>query len=276
MRLSIIGLGGIGASVGLAIKAHRLPLQIMGYDLRREVMEEAHARGVIDAPCPTLEACAEADLILLATPPRAIYDCLLQLAPRLKPDTILTDVASVKAPVLAWAQELLPYPEQFIGGHPIAGTEQSGLQAARADLFEDAPWVLTPTVQTNPDALQQVEALVQSLGAIPTRLNAEQHDREFALLSFLPHCIAFSLIALQQEHPTQLPGGRSWRDATRVAASDPELWTELLILNRQNTLEYLNALTHRLRELAELLAQADAEQIRAFLRAGSVRYTPRG
>ncbi|GBC92300.1 Prephenate dehydrogenase [bacterium HR15] len=271
MRLAIVGLGGIGASVGLACKARGLPMSIGGYDLRPEIVQQAHARGIIDTPCATLEACAEADLLLFATPPRALPDCFRQLTHCLKPDTVLTDVASVKTPILAWAQQLLPHPQRFVGGHPIAGTEQSGLPAARADLFESAPWVLTPTDQTDRDALQQVEAFVQSLGAMPIALSAEQHDREFALLSFLPHCIAFSLIALHRQQPTSLQGGRSWRDATRVAASDPALWTELLLLNREHTLDYLHALTEHLRQLAQLLQQGDADSLEAFLRSHSIQ-----
>ncbi len=240
-------------------------MQVAGYDLRPEVVAEAQALGVIDTPCPMLSACAQADLLVLATPPRALRDCLHQLAPHLQPHTLLTDVASIKTPILEWAQAILPAPERFIGGHPIAGTEQSGLPAARADLFEGAPWVLTPTEQTDADALAQVEAFVRSLGATPIRLSAEQHDREFALLSFLPHCIAFSLTALHRQHPTQLQGGRSWHDATRVASSDPALWSELLILNRENTLPHLHALIDRLHQLADLLQRGDEEPLKAFL-----------
>ncbi|GIV05993.1 MAG: prephenate dehydrogenase [Fimbriimonadales bacterium] len=265
MELAIVGLGGIGASVGLAIRARRLPFTIAGYDLRPEVTKQAHARGILEIPCFTLEACANADMILLATPPSAMRDCLQALAPHLKPHTVLTDVASVKAPILAWAQQLLPHPQRFVGGHPVAGTEYSGLQAARTDLFEGAQWVLTPAAHTDPMALAQVSTLVQSIGAAPVLMAAEQHDREFALLSFLPHCVAFSLTALHRAHPTRLQGGSSWRDATRVAASDPTLWAELLLLNRRYTLEHLEVLINRLERLATLLDQGSPEPLAAYL-----------
>jgi prephenate dehydrogenase len=265
MRIAIVGLGGIGASVALAIKARKLPFTLCGYDLRPEVVEAAHARGMIDLPCSSLSACANADLILLATPPLAIRDCLSEGLAHLAPRTVLTDVASVKTPILEWAEQLLPAPQRFVGGHPIAGTERSGLDAARADLFEGAQWVLTPTEQTDQDALEQVEALVQSLGAHPVIMSAEQHDREFALLSFLPHSVAFSLSALHRVHPTQLKGGRSWHDATRVAASDSALWAELFMLNRQPTLEYLHAFIDQLHHLAELLQEGEVEALRAWL-----------
>jgi prephenate dehydrogenase len=264
--LAIVGLGGIGASVGVGLKRRGLPLRIGGYDLLPQVSELAQAQGVVDFIYPSLAACADAELIVLATPPHALPQCFQELAPHLKPKTVLTDVASIKAPVLAWAQALLPYPQQFVGGHPIAGTERSGLQAARADLFEGAQWVLTPTAYTDPAAQQQVEWLVRSLGAVPVWIEAEQHDKEFALLSFLPHCLAFSLQSLHHQHPTFLQGGSSWRDATRVAESDPALWAELLLLNRQFTAEHLTALITHLNRLLQLLEAGDKKTLWAFLK----------
>jgi prephenate dehydrogenase len=264
--LAIVGLGGIGASIGLSLKRRGLNLQVGGYDLLPQVSELAQAQGVVDFVYPSLAACADAELIVLATPPHALPQCLQEFALHLKPETVLTDVASVKSPVLAWAQAILPHPQRFVGGHPIAGTERSGLPAARADLFEGASWVLTPTAHTDPTAQQQVEWLVRSLGATPILMEAEQHDKEFALLSFLPHCLAFSLKSLQRQHPTLLQGGSSWRDATRVAESDPALWAELLLLNRQFTAEHLTALMAHLNRLLQLLEAGDAESLQAFLK----------
>jgi prephenate dehydrogenase len=243
-----------------------LPLPISGYDLHPKVSALAQAQGVVDLVCPSLAACADAELIVLATPPHALYQCFQELAPHLQPDTVLTDVASIKSPVLAWAQALLPHPQRFVGGHPIAGTERSGLQAARADLFEGAQWVLTPTACTDPAAQQQVEWLVRSLGATPVVMEAEQHDDEFALLSFLPHCLAFSLQSLHHQHPTLLQGGSSWRDATRVAESDPTLWAELLLLNRRFAIHHLAALIAHLNRLLQLLEAGDETALRAFLK----------
>ena len=158
--------------------------------------------GAIDHPAESIAACADADLIVIATPPLAMPEVFQALAPRLRPETVLTDVASVKSPVLRWAEAHLPYPSRFVGGHPIAGTEHYGVRAARADLFHGAPWALTPTAQTDPDALLRVEAFVRTLRAAPLTVDPAQHDREFALLSFLPHAVAFSLAALHRENPT--------------------------------------------------------------------------
>lgn len=265
MPVAIVGLGGIGASVGLAYQHSELGDAVWGYDVDTEAVRGALAIGAIDQPVETVEACADADVILIATPPRAVPEILQQLAPRLRHDTVITDVVSVKQPVLEWARRYLPYPNCFVGGHPIAGTEQHGYQAARADLFQCAPWVLTPTPDTDADALARVERLVRAVRAIPFPMDAAQHDREFALLSFVPHCIAFSLVALHKAHPTQLQGGGSWKSATRVAQSNPELWSELLTLNREATTEWLGVLIERLQKVQEALQQGESEQLLAQL-----------
>ncbi|MDW8106157.1 MAG: prephenate dehydrogenase/arogenate dehydrogenase family protein [Armatimonadota bacterium] len=266
MTVAIIGLGGIGASVGLAYQHSALTDAVIGYDIDPEALHGALEQGAIDQPAESVAACADAELIVIATPPKAVPEVFQQLAPNLRPESVLTDVVSLKQPVLAWASVYLPYPNRFVGGHPIAGTEQSGYLAARADLFQGAQWALTPTPKTDTDALERVEQFVRALRAIPVRIDAAQHDREFALLSFLPHCIAFSLVALHRAHPTQLQGGGSWHSATRVAQSDPELWAQLLSLGREPTAEWLTELIAHLERFRDALQQGDIEAIRALLR----------
>jgi prephenate dehydrogenase len=265
VQVAIIGLGGIGASVGLAIQHEALGWGVVGYDVAPDALTGALQMGAIDHPAESVAACADADLVVIATPPLAMPEVFQQLAPRLRPETVLTDVASVKSPVLRWAEAHLPYPSRFVGGHPIAGTERHGVRAARADLFHGAPWALTPTAQTDPDALQRVEAFVQTLRAAPLTIDAAQHDREFALLSFLPHAVAFSLAALHRENPTTVPPGGSWRSATRVAQSDPTLWAQLMALNREPTREWLEQLIQRLQTLADALGQGDPRTIQGRL-----------
>lgn len=265
VQVAIIGLGGIGASVGLAIQHEALGWGVVGYDVAPDALTGALQMGAIDHPAESVAACSCADLIVIATPPLAMPEVFQQLAPRLRPETTLTDVASVKSPVLRWAEVYLPYLSRFVGGHPIAGTERHGVRAARADLFHGAPWALTPTAQTDPDALQRVEAFVQTLRAAPLTIDAAQHDREFALLSFVPHAVAFSLAALHRENPTTVPPGGSWRSATRVAQSDPTLWAQLMALNREPTREWLEQLIQRLQTLADALGQGDPRTIQGRL-----------
>jgi len=246
---------------------------VVGYDIAPDALEGALQIGAIDHPAESVAACACADLIVIATPPLAMPEVFQQLAPRLRPETALTDVASVKLPVLRWAEAYLPYPSRFVGGHPIAGTEHHGVRAARADLFHGAPWALTPIAQTDPDALLRVEAFVRTLRAAPLIMDAAQHDREFALLSFLPHAVAFSLAALHCENPTTVPPGGSWRSATRVAQSDPALWAQLMALNREPTRQWLEQLVQRLQALADALEQGDPDALQLLLR-GTPTGTP--
>ncbi|MCX7926178.1 MAG: prephenate dehydrogenase/arogenate dehydrogenase family protein [Fimbriimonadales bacterium] len=265
MRVSIIGLGGIGTSIGLAYQHAELGDLVLGYDVDSEAVWGALALGAIDQPVDSADACADADLIIVATPPQAVPELFRRLAPRLCPETVVTDVVSVKLPVLEWAHASLRHPNRFVGGHPIAGTEQHGYRSARADLFQGAQWVITPTPETDADAVERVERLIRTVRAVPVRMDAAQHDREFALLSFMPHCLAFSLTMLHAENPTLLSGGGSWRSATRVAQSNPELWTELFWLNREATAEWLDALTERLQAISDALRMEDRARLRALL-----------
>jgi prephenate dehydrogenase len=273
VRIAIIGLGGIGASVGLALQHEALDSVVIGYDTVPDTLDNALQVGAIDHCAESVAACANADLIVIATPPTAVPAVFQQLALHLRPDTVLTDVVSVKLPVLRWAARYLSYPNRFVGGHPIAGTEHHGIRAARADLFHGAAWALTPTTQTDPDALQRVQAFVQTLHAVPLLIDAAQHDREFALLSFLPHAVAFSLATLHRENPTTLPPGGSWRSATRVAQSDPVLWTQLMTLNREPTRLWLNQLLQRLQQIASALSQGDSDALQRLLQ-GAPTGTP--
>ena len=274
MRIAIIGLGGIGASVGLALQHAALDCVVMGYDLAPDALSDALQAGAIDHPAESVAACADADLVVIATPPLAMPEVFQALAPRLRPDTVLTDVVSVKLPVLRWAEQYLPDPSRFVGGHPIAGTEHHGIRAARADLFHGASWALTPTAQTDPDALQRVQAFVRTLRAAPLTIDAAQHDREFALLSFVPLAVAFSLAALHRENPTALPPGGSWRSATRVAQSDPTLWAQLILLNHEPTRVWLEQLIQRLQTLADTLTQGDPDALQRLLQGAPIGTPP--
>ncbi|MCL6533945.1 MAG: prephenate dehydrogenase/arogenate dehydrogenase family protein [Armatimonadetes bacterium] len=267
MQIAIIGLGGIGASVGLGLGALPKPLfkRRLGYDIDPRASEGALALSAIDHAVASVQACAQAEVILIATPPTTLPMLFEQLAPHLSPAHILTDTASVKTPVLHWAKRLLPYPARFVGGHPIAGTEHHGWQSARNDLFHGAQWVLTPAPETDPDAIETVRQMVISLGATPVLMDAGAHDSEMALLSHLPHVLAFSLQSLALQSPPSLAGGGSWRSATRVAQSDPTLWAQILTLNREAVLEWLARLRTQLDALEDALQKGDTEAVERFL-----------
>lgn len=263
MRIAIVGLGGIGASIGLACQ--KVGAERLGYDTDPKALEGALSIGAIDRPAQELAECAQAETIILAVPPKAVFSVLRELAPALNPHIVLTDTTSIKVPVLEWAQQTLPYPNRFVGGHPIAGTEKSGWASAQPDLFQGAQWVLTPLPDTDPDALQVVQRWVQTVGAVPLVMEAAQHDREIALLSHLPHAIAYSLSALHRQQPTLLQGGSSWHSATRVALSDPALWSQIFTLNRTHLLEQLRLFHAQLHTLTALLEIGDEVQVERFL-----------
>lgn len=251
--VAIVGCGLIGSSMGLALQ--RLPVtpNVIGVD-RPEVIEAAIERGAIDMGCgtdiPLAEAVAEAHILVLATPPEAIDALLVQIAAHPRRYRLVLDVAGVKHAVVERARALGM--SRFVGGHPMAGAESSGPEHARADLFDDRPFVLCG--EEGP-SLRLATAFAERLGARPMLMDALEHDRRVALTSHLPHLVAQALMACARteaeadlEPATSLAAG-SWRDATRVAASDPALWDALF---RDNA----TALGHQLDRLLSVLQDA--------------------
>ncbi|HET9109542.1 MAG TPA: prephenate dehydrogenase/arogenate dehydrogenase family protein [Ktedonobacterales bacterium] len=275
-RVAIIGLGLMGGSLGLALRtgdaAGPLAREVVGYDSAPGVAQRAVARGALDVPAESLaEAVTAADLVVIATPTLAAERTLREVASHLAPDVVVTDLCSVKAPLVAVASQTLRQPERFVGGHPMAGRERAGIEAAAADLYCGARWALTPTPQTAPDALRQLRALVEALGAEPLELDAVAHDAAVAGVSHLPLTLAVALtqtLAEADDWPTmaQLAAG-GYRDTTRVAAGDPVMGRDILLANREALLARLDAFAEALARLREAIAQGDATQIEATLGA---------
>ena len=234
---------------------------------------------MIDRACATAaEAAANADLIMLASPPQSARILLQAISAQIQPGAIVTDLCSVKAPVVAWASEALPDPSRFVGGHPMAGSERSGLDAAQAALYQGARWLLTPTPATAPDALARVEALVRALGAHPQRLDPAEHDKLLAGASHLPLAAATTLANTLAEAPdwpqmAQLAAG-GYRDTTRIAAGDPIMARDICLTNRDALLAWLDAYLEQLASLRAAIAQGDATTLEAFFRSGqAARWT---
>ncbi|HEX4991981.1 MAG TPA: prephenate dehydrogenase/arogenate dehydrogenase family protein, partial [Rubrobacteraceae bacterium] len=211
--LGIVGVGLIGGSVGLA--ARNAGWNVIGVD-RPEVLEEAVSSGAVDHPS-TLEEARSADLVVLAAPISRVTDLVAELPPT---DALITDVASAKMAVVREAED---HGLRFVGGHPMAGSQLSGVAHARADLFKGARYFLTPTDRTDPDAYREVAAFVRELGAVPTAVDPEKHDLLMAALSHLPHLMAVALLKVASDvSPEALSfAGPSFRDLTRVGASSP-------------------------------------------------------
>jgi prephenate dehydrogenase len=227
-------------------------------------LKEVLSRGLADfVSTEPLRAVQGADLVILCTPVDSMEKIAKTMSGGLLPDSVVTDAGSVKHCVM---EKMAPlFGGRFVGGHPMAGNEGSGLAAARADLFNSAPCILTPLASTDPIALQVVGAFWNSLGAEITTMSPEEHDRLVAYISHLPHALAFALVNLAKrslpDGSLRLAGG-SFRDATRVSASNPDLWTGILMENRREVIPALREMSGLLNSLADRL---DHEHIDSLL-----------
>jgi prephenate dehydrogenase len=276
-RTAILGLGLMGGSLALALKRAWPATRIAGYDPAPGVAERARTRGAIDYPATSVaEALRGASMVIIAAPTLAAEDLLREIGARwdlLAPDAVITDLCSVKGPVMEWARTLLPRPLRFAGGHPMCGSERAGIDAADANLYAGARWVITPAPETAPDALAQVEALARAAGAHPSAMDAATHDAAVAGASHLPLAIAATLAGALAEAPdwplvASLAAG-GYRDTTRVAAGDPVMGRDILLANRERVLAWLDAFSAALERLRAALASGDSVEIEARLRAAS-------
>jgi prephenate dehydrogenase len=232
-------------------------------------LEKAVELGAIDTFELELGRAVEgADLVILATPVGAMHKLMTRLGPYLKPGAVVTDVGSTKARIVAAAESLMPADTYFVGGHPIAGRENSGVEAASADLFQSAKSILTPTPHTHPDALAQVKELWERLGSQVIFMDVEQHDRILAIISHLPHMVAYSLVNAVIELDNQagelvdLAAG-GFRDFTRIAASDPLMWRDICLSNAQHIIEAIEHFQQMLEGLKQGIKTGNAEELLA-------------
>jgi len=263
--VGIVGLGLIGGSIGLALKDGST--RVVGCDLDAKHEEIALRRQCVDEIQP-LEAVAKADVVFIAVPPGALVEVARRVMANAGEDTVVTDCGSVKSEVAEWAAGAKA--KRFVPGHPMAGHEKGGPDYASGWLFRNARWLVTPTKSTEKAAISKVESLVKRMGATPVRLDAAEHDRHVALLSHLPHVLSSSLVLLGENLTSVDVAGGSWRDWTRVAGVDPNLWTQIFLGNRKElakAIEELNALLEKFK--TELEAE-DREAIQAGLKKTQV------
>ncbi|MBW3636628.1 MAG: prephenate dehydrogenase/arogenate dehydrogenase family protein [Armatimonadetes bacterium] len=236
-RVCIVGIGLIGGSFGLALKKHGLAREIVGVARRDSTLREALAIGACDAATSdVVEAATGADLVFLSPPVGQMKATCELIAPVVARGAIVTDAGSTKAQIVRECEPLFAN-ARFVGGHPMAGSEKKGPQAARPDLFQGATWIVTPTTQTDANALSQLENLIETLGAKAIRLAPDAHDELLAVTSHVPHIAAAALVhsflGSKSENPvaSRLVAG-GWRDGTRVAAGSPEMWRDISLANR--------------------------------------------
>jgi prephenate dehydrogenase len=249
-----VGVGLIGGSVGLA--ARDAGWDVIGVD-RSEVLEEAVTSGAVDRPS-TLKEARGADLVVLATPISKVTDLVKEISPT---DALVTDVASTKTAIVSEAERR---GLRFVGGHPMTGSQLSGVANARADLFKGARYFLTPTDETDPDAYREVAGFVRDLGAIPTAVDPDKHDLLMAALSHLPHLMAAALLKVASDiSPEALSfAGPSFRDLTRVGASNPSLWSDILAENAPALGEALGAFAGTMAQLGSEIQDRESMERR--------------
>lgn len=268
-RLAIVGVGLLGGSVAKAVRALGLAREIVGVgrDLRR--LAPALADGTLDRAATDLAAGLDGtDFVLLAVPVRTIEHLLEPVWRAVADGALVTDVGSTKRAIVRTAERLAAgRPIAFVGGHPMAGSEQSGYGVARADLFHGAVVVLTPTDATEPGPLKAVAEFWEALGARVSVLDADTHDRAVAAISHLPHLVAYALVdGVARFEPGALDlAARGFKDTTRIAAADARVWEEIFLANREALGRSLEAFRGALGELQRLIDTEDAEALRTAL-----------
>jgi prephenate dehydrogenase len=262
MRTAVLGVGLIGGSIGLAAR-ERLGSEVVGWGPNQGTLERALALGAVDrAASSVAEACADADVVFCASPVSVLPELVGAALEASGGETIVTDAGSTKRELVA----ALGGDERFIGGHPLAGAETAGVQNARADLFEGARWYLTPTERSSGILYDRLQRLVSELGARPQAIDAAAHDRLMATVSHLPHVLANVLAAQAAAELTRdserLPEvGPSFRDATRVAGSNPAIWGDIFSANREAIAAAIDDVVARLGEARELIAAGEADAV---------------
>ena len=277
-RVAIIGLGLLGGSIGLAVKARGLAIATTGWDRDPSVRARAAERGLVGTVCEHAEdAVAAADLVILCVPVGAMGDAARAIAPGLKPDAIISDVGSSKAAVASALAEALPG-ACIIPAHPVAGTEQSGPDAGFATLFAGRWCIITPPEGVDPAALEALSDFWTALGSKVELMDAAHHDLVLAVTSHIPHLIAYTIVgtASDLEDVTQSEvikySAGGFRDFTRNAASDPVMWRDVFLTNKGAVLEMLGRFTEDLTAMQRAIRSADGEALfDLFTRTRAIR-----
>lgn len=272
-RVTIIGVGLIGGSLGLALKEKKIAKRVIGVGRREESLKIALKRNEVDeVTIDLVSGVKDADLVVIATPLELTVETFKKIIPHLKEGGVVTDVGSVKRPIL----KRIDHPF-FIGGHPLAGSEKRGPQSARVDLFREATVVLTPVEKTDEKALALVKGMWQDLGARVLFLSPGVHDELVAFTSHLPHILAISLtnligeLAEKEERILSLMG-EGFRDTTRIAASPPSMWKEICLANREEILSAIKRFKEIFSEMEEALSKEEGDKLlHRFEKAKEIR-----
>ena len=278
-RVALIGLGLIAGSMGHAMKRHGLVGEIVGHAPNPETRAAALEVGFIDRACATAaEAVAGADLVVLATPVGVMGDVAAEIGPHLAPGATVTDVGSVKQAVISAVGPHVPEGVHFIPGHPLAGTEHSGPRSGFSSLFVNRWWLFTPLPDTDAAALDRMRRLCAAMGANVDEMEPAHHDLVLAVVSHTPHLIAYTMVGVA-DHLRRVSqsevvkySASGFRDFTRIAASDPVMWRDVFLTNKEATLDILGRFTEELFVLQRAIRMGDGAQLQDyFTRTRAIR-----
>ena len=278
-RIALIGLGLIASSMFWGIKRAGLAREVTGYSRSQETRETARRIGLCDRVCDSaVDAVKDADLVVLCVPPGAMGAAAEEIAPALKPGATVTDVGSVKREIINAVQPHIPDAVHFVPAHPLAGTEHSGPESGFAELFDNRWCLIVPIEGSDPDAVQRLTDLWLGLGSYVETMDADHHDLVVAVTSHAPHLIAYTMVGVADDlrrvtdsEVIKFSAG-CFRDFTRIAASDPTMWRDVFLNNKDATLEILGRFTEELFALQRAIRMGDGEHLHAyFTRTRSIR-----
>lgn len=260
-RVTIVGVGLMGGSLGLALKKHRLVKEVVGFSPRQESVELALKSGAIDIGEKDLvKAVRNSDLVVLAAPVDSIIKLMKSIRPHLKRGALVTDLGSTKVQILEASETLLSQPNFFVGTHPMVGSEKQGVENASADLFNNAICIVTPTAITNATAIRKIQQMWTKLGANVKNFEPQVHDEIMAYVSHLPHVLAFGLASMiPDEYIENVP--QSLNDMTRIAASSPQMWNDICLSNSFHLVKSIDQIVNELSVLRLAIVQKDSKKL---------------
>ena len=264
-RVGIIGLGLMGGSMALGLKRRGFKGEIVGYDLSTESLKEAKIMGAIDEEAISIkDAVYKSDLVVVAVPLGYYNEIFRDMSPFLSENTIVTDIGSVKGYVSKIAIKYLPKNTQFIGGHPMSGSEKGGIKAANPFLYENAFYFLTPSVDIKKSNVEKLDMFVKQLGSYSVIISPEEHDEIVSQISHLPHLVASALVGMldKKRGISHLPFvGGGFRDTTRIASGNPSMWKDIFFFNKDQLLKSVDNLMENLKEFRSSICNDDKDEI---------------
>jgi prephenate dehydrogenase len=276
-KITILGVGLLGGSIGLAARRRKLADEVAGFVRRKSSLKDCENAGAVDfATTDLLAAVSNSDLVILCTPLAQMLPIAKQFLPALKRGALVTDVGSVKAGVVRELELLVQKSgAHFVGSHPMAGAEKTGVAAARENLFENAVCVLTPTKKSNANAVRKLEQFWKSLGARVLKIEAAQHDLIVSRTSHLPHVVAATLanLVLNPASPQTQTAlcATGFRDTTRIASGSPEMWRDIALANRKNLFRSVDAFVAELQKFQSALKSGDAGSVEKYFATAKYR-----